>query len=68
LSAAWLIDKTGLKGLRVGDAAVSHQHALVLANMGRATGAEIIALARQVQARVLDKFGLKLEVEPVIYS
>jgi len=68
LSAAWLIDQAGLKGLRVGDAAVSQQHALVLGNMGHATGADIIALARQVQARVLDKFDLMLEVEPVIYS
>jgi UDP-N-acetylmuramate dehydrogenase len=68
LSAAWLIDQAGLKGLRIGDAAVSEQHALVLVNMGQARGAEVIALAAEVQARVLEKFGLALEVEPVVYA
>jgi UDP-N-acetylmuramate dehydrogenase len=68
LSAAWLIDQAGLKELRVGDAMVSKQHALVLVNTGQATGADIIALAEAVRARVLGKFGLTLEIEPVIYS
>jgi UDP-N-acetylmuramate dehydrogenase len=67
LSAAWLIDQAGLKGSRVGDAMVSNQHALVLVNRERATGADIIALADLVRARVLDKYGLTLEVEPIIY-
>jgi UDP-N-acetylmuramate dehydrogenase len=68
LSAAWLIDQAGLKELKVGDAMVSKQHALVLVNTGQATGADIVALASLVRRRVLDKFGLSLEIEPIIYS
>jgi UDP-N-acetylmuramate dehydrogenase len=68
LSAAWLIDQAGLKALEVGDAMVSEQHALVLVNKGHATGADIIALADAVRSRVRNKFGLTLEIEPVIYS
>jgi UDP-N-acetylmuramate dehydrogenase len=67
LSAAWLIDSLGLKGFKVGQAAVSDQHALVLVNTGTATGEDIMALARQVQYRVMDRYNLQLEIEPVVY-
>ena len=66
LSAAWLIDALGLKGLKVGDAAVSDQHALVLVNMGKATGQDVLGLARQVQQQVMNRFNLPLEIDPVI--
>src|SRR5690606_11583666 len=45
LSAAWLIETCGYKGLREGDAGVSDRHALVLVNHGHASGAELWALA-----------------------
>ena len=68
LSAAWLIEKCGLKGERFGDAAVSKQHALVLLNRGAATGADVAALARRIQARVADEFGVPLEPEPRLFE
>lgn len=66
LSAAWMIERCGLKGCRDGDAGVSGQHALVLVNHGSATGAELLRLARRVQAEVFDRFGVALEPEPRI--
>jgi len=63
LSAAWLIDQCGLKGERLGDAAVSEQHALVLVNLGNASGRDVAALARKVQSIVADRFGVMLEPE-----
>jgi UDP-N-acetylmuramate dehydrogenase len=64
LSAAWMVECCGLKGLRDGDAAVSGQHALVLVNRGAATGADIVRLSRTVQSAVADRFGIALEPEP----
>ncbi|MCW8873034.1 MAG: UDP-N-acetylmuramate dehydrogenase [Xanthomonadales bacterium] len=64
LSAAWMIELCGLKGLRLGDAAVSGQHALVLINLGSASGKEIVELAHKVQSTVADRFGIVLEPEP----
>lgn len=66
LSAAWMIERCGLKGLRDGDAGVSDQHALVLVNHGSASGADLLGLARRVQAEVSDRFGVALEPEPRI--
>lgn len=67
LSAAWLIESCGFKGLRQGDAAVSEQHALVLVNAGQASGAEILALASDIQDGVRAKFGVDLDIEPLVY-
>ena len=63
LSAAWLIEQCGLKGARHGQAAVSEQHALVLVNLGDASGQDIAALARNVQSIVADRFNITLEPE-----
>jgi UDP-N-acetylmuramate dehydrogenase len=66
LSAAWLIESCGFKGLREGDAGVSNLHALVLVNHGRATGAQIWALAQRIRETVKERFGVLLEPEPIV--
>jgi len=66
VSAAWLVESCGFKGLREGDAGVSSQHALVLVNYGNATGAEIGALAERIRASVRTRFGIELQTEPII--
>ena len=66
LSAAWLIEAGGWKGHRQGDAGVSAQHALVLVNHGRASGAQILELAQRIAQDVHARFGVALEPEPTI--
>ncbi len=67
LSAAWLVEHAGFaKGYTRGAAGISHKHALALVNRGGATAADILALRDEVQGRVFDKFGIKLESEPVM--
>jgi UDP-N-acetylmuramate dehydrogenase len=66
LSAAWMIEQAGWKGLREGDAGISAQHALVLVNHGNATGAQLLDLARRVAGSVRAKYGVALEPEPRI--
>jgi len=66
LSAAWLIEAAGFKGLREGDAGISNRHALVLVNHGQASGPQLWTLAQRVIAGVQEKFGVRLEPEPVV--
>jgi UDP-N-acetylmuramate dehydrogenase len=66
LSAGWLIESAGLKGARRGAAGVYSRHALILVNHGRATGQDILGLARDIQQAVMGRFGVWLEPEPQI--
>jgi UDP-N-acetylmuramate dehydrogenase len=61
--AGWLIEQAGFKGKRFGDAGVHKNQALVLVNYGTATGAEIVALSRNIQQTILEKFGIAIEAE-----
>ncbi len=66
LSAGWLIEHCGFKGVRRGDEGVYDRHALVLVNYGNAHAADILHLAGEIKDAVGDRFGVELEEEVVI--
>ncbi len=61
--AGWLIEQAGFKGKRFGDAGIHKNQALVLVNYGNATGAEILAVSKDIQQTVFEKFGIAIEAE-----
>lgn len=63
LAAGWLIDRCGLKGYRGQRVGVHDRQALVLVNLGGATGADVMALADMVCRRVEERFGIRIEPE-----
>lgn len=71
LSAAWLIDQAGFgKGygleLTEGRASLSTKHTLAVTNRGHAQAADLITVARNVQAGVKERFGIDLHAEPLL--
>lgn len=66
--ASALIDQSGLRGFRVGDAAISEKHCGFIVNLGNATCADVLALAEQVSAIVKQKTGFVLEKEIRVVS
>lgn len=61
--AAALIDQAGLKGYRVGNAAISGKHAGFAINLGGATAADVTQLLWQVSDKVYENSGIRLEPE-----
>ncbi len=67
LPAAWLVEQAGFhKGYAMGAAGISTRHTLALTNRGGASAAEIIALRDQIVEAVEQRFGIRLEQEPVL--
>ena len=65
--AAAMIDETGLKGFRVGNAAISEKHAGFAVNLGGATAADVKNLLQQVSDQVFERTGIRLEPEVRIW-
>lgn len=63
VAAGWLIDRLGLKGFSLNGAAVHEKQALVLVNLENASGMSIVRLAKHVQEKVYQSFGIVLEPE-----
>jgi UDP-N-acetylmuramate dehydrogenase len=63
VGAGRLVDQCGLKGRRIGDAQISHIHANILVNLGRATARDVRALIDEAQRAVKGRFGVDLQVE-----
>ena len=69
VSAAWLVEHSGFsKGFGAGQVGISRKHALAIVNRGQATAAEIVAFKEQIQQRVEDLWGIRLEAEPVMVA
>lgn len=63
VGAGRLIDQVGLKGFRHGDAQISHIHANIMVNLGKATAANVRELIAMAQEKVEKQFGQHLEPE-----
>ena len=67
LSAAWLIERAGIKrGYIHGNVGTSTKHALAIINRGGGTAREVVELKDLIQKRVSDEFGIELTPEPVL--
>ncbi|MBT2547418.1 UDP-N-acetylmuramate dehydrogenase [Arthrobacter sp. ISL-65] len=74
LSAAWLIDNAGFgKGFGLEDgsvsggrASLSTKHTLAITNRGSASATDMVAIAREVRAGVVGRFGIELHPEPLL--
>ncbi|HBK34592.1 MAG: UDP-N-acetylenolpyruvoylglucosamine reductase [Candidatus Uhrbacteria bacterium GW2011_GWE2_40_58] len=63
ISAGWLIDQLGLKGVRIDGAQISEKHGNFLLNLGDASASDIVQLISLVKAKVRDAYGIQLQEE-----
>lgn len=63
MSAGQLIEESGLKGVRVGDAQVSQKHANFIVNVGQARATDVMMLIKKIQQTVAKRTGIALELE-----
>ena len=63
IPAGWMIEQCGWKGKALGRAAVHDKQALVLVNLGGATGEEIVTLCNAIRKDVKEKFGIDIHPE-----
>ena len=61
IPAAWLIEKCGFKGIKEGNTGTHNKHALIIINLGNATGKEIFDFSQKIKKAVLRKFNILLE-------
>ena len=63
ISAGYLIDKAGLKGVRIGGAVISEKHANFILNVDNAKSKDVLALIQLIKSEVYKKFNVKLQCE-----
>lgn len=63
IPAGWLIEQAGFKGKKYGDAGIHQNQALVLVNYGKATGNEILQVAKLIQKEIKNKYNISIEAE-----
>jgi UDP-N-acetylmuramate dehydrogenase len=67
LAAGWLVEACGWRNKRRGVVGVYEKQSLVLVNYGSGIGAEIMALAEEILTSVHQRFGVLLEIEPLVF-
>lgn len=66
LAAAWLVEQTGFhKGYSRGPIGISRKHSLAIVNRGGATAKDILALKNEIEQKVFEVWGVRLQPEPV---
>jgi UDP-N-acetylmuramate dehydrogenase len=66
LAAAWLVEQSGFaKGYSLGSVGISHKHTLAIVNRGGAKAKDILALKDEIEKKVFDAWGMRLQPEPV---
>ena len=63
IPAAYMIEKCGFKGKNVGNVGTYNRQALVIINLGRASGQEILDYAKKIQDTVYQKFNIMIHPE-----
>ncbi len=63
----FIIDSLGFKGFRIGDAMVSHEHANIIVNLGRARSRDVLNIIDIVKTKVKEVYGIDLEPEIIFW-